>query len=341
MLAIVPIPQKYIDSATYLLSNGMLSQLKQLPYVGYRHTDAAITSVFARQLEVIEAQIEREEFPPLKSATYIPYVSEGGDWAESITHRQITDYGVAKWVTERATDIPMVGVSASEATRTIGNFADGWRYTHWDIARAAYLSISVDTEKARIARDGILRFHNNVAAIGDSALGYTGLANATVITDGNAALSNAADKFDSDDPIEIVTGLSRFINKIEQDTKENHRANTCLMPIRHLQVLATRPYGAAENPTAILDVLKTRHPGVTFDSWEALADVGAGGLDRIIAYDKNPGVVKYHAPVVFKQMPPFLKDAWTIETVGYGRSGLTEIRRPKAIIAADLEDLSA
>src|SRR5690606_18221488 len=78
--------------------------------------DSIGTAVFARQFELIEQEITRTEFSPLKSEEFIPYDTSAPAGTQSITHRTVTQTGNADFVDHYADDLPHADIYAEEFT---------------------------------------------------------------------------------------------------------------------------------------------------------------------------------------------------------------------------------
>lgn len=66
-----------------------------------------------------------------------------------------------------------------------------------------------------------------------------------------------------------------------------------------------------------------------------LNTAGGGGTARMIAYRRDPEVLRFHLPMPHQFLPPFQKSSMTWEVAGIMRTGGTEIRLPKAVAYVD------
>ena len=55
----------------------------------------------------------------------------------------------------------------------------------------------------------------------------------------------------------------------------------------------------------------------------------------MVAYDRNPQVVKFHLPGPHQFLPPFQKSSMVYEVGGIMNVGGTEVRLPKAVVYRD------
>jgi hypothetical protein len=67
----------------------------------------------------------------------------------------------------------------------------------------------------------------------------------------------------------------------------------------------------------------------------ALETAGTGSTTRLVAYDNNPQVVKFHLPGPHQFLPAFQKSSLVYEVGGIMNVGGVEVRLPKAIVYRD------
>jgi len=113
-------------------------------------------------------------------------------------------------------------------------------------------------------------------------------------------------------------------------------ANTLLLPFAKLNTLATTRLGDTQG--TILQFLRanntyTAMTGQPLDirGVRGLETAGDGSTNRMVAYRKDPQVLKLHIPMPHRFLPAFQKTPLYVEVPGVFRLGGLDIRRPKEV----------
>jgi hypothetical protein len=113
-------------------------------------------------------------------------------------------------------------------------------------------------------------------------------------------------------------------------------ADTVLLPIGVLTDLATRRLGDT-NLTLLAWIqqhnvfnMQTGRPLVV-RGVRGLETAGLGGISRMVAYRRDPQVVKLHLPMVHRFLPVWQTGPITFDIPGIFRLGGVEVRRPGGI----------
>jgi hypothetical protein len=89
----------------------------------FQHMDASESAFTNRALEQIERKLYEMKLPPLKWRDFVPVDNSIPNGVKVVTYRMITRTGAAKWITNRANDLPRAGLYTSEASATMRNMA--------------------------------------------------------------------------------------------------------------------------------------------------------------------------------------------------------------------------
>jgi len=291
-----------------------------------------LTAVFARELEWIDAKIEREEFAPLKSEQLIPYHPSGGPGVNTVTYRKITELGLAEFIGNGTTSLPRVDVVGDEFSRNVENLGVAWAVTVFELlAVAANPQIHIDTERKSAAVNAVRRLHDRTAFVGNANLGWTGFindANVPIVTGNNGDWGGDAEA------IEIVEDINLLTWSIFEATMELYEPDTLVIPTSIGRIL-DQPLGDNSDKTVRAFILANSAHVKKIETTHYLEDAGVGNAPRVVAYKRHPDVVRYGANELFAEEPQQAKGL-EFETPCHGRSSGTQIRRPLAMAYMDV-----
>lgn len=270
------------------------------------HLDANESALFLRGAEHIIAQLYNVEYPQYKALQLIPISREGGPGARSITYRQFNQVGMAKVVNNYATDFPRVDVMGKEYTQTVKSLGDSYGWNVQEIREADRDGIPLDSMRARVAQEAMLRKMNRIGWFGESEAGLKGLIYHPNITKAQATVGT----WGSATAEQILADVNNAIQGVKTLTKDVEYVDTVLLPSAKYAQLATKVY-SAENPVFLLKILQEGNPGVLFAPVAELASLainprtgGAGPVHVMICYRRDPMKLFLSIPQDFEQFPP-------------------------------------
>jgi hypothetical protein len=292
--------------------------------------DAGETAFIARELLALKAKLYNVEYPTLMARELFPTASDVEPYAENIAYQQFDVYGKAKLVANDATDLPKVDASKKEFQTPVRTLGDAYSFTWLDMQRSAKMRQPLVETRARRARSAIEEGIDDVLAFGDADSGLLGGTNHSVptITAAAAAWAGATAQ-------QIYDDMANALIRIITNTKGIHRGNTIGLPLASYAIAATKPWNAtnATNLT-VLQFFLQNNPGVSVVPWYKLDTAGAGGVKRMMVYDKNPDVIEGQVPLDFYEFPPQATGlAMVINCIA--RVGGVQVRYPKAIEYVD------
>ena len=109
-----------------------------------------------------------------------------------------------------------------------------------------------------------------------------------------------------------------------------------MLPTSRYNYIATKRVG--DTGSTILQFLQANNAageGLTILKSRALETAGTGGTARMVVYDNNPQVVRFHLPGPHTFLSPFQKSSMVYEVGGIMNVGGTEVRLPKAMAYRD------
>lgn len=286
---------------------------------------------FARSFEHIERELERVEYAPLMSEILIPSGSFGASPGhKTVTYRIISQSGAADYVKGKSNDIPRADVHATEFEVKIE--ALGVEYA-WDVMEldnvAVDPTIKLDAERKKAAIDAVRLKHDEAAAIGSTKLGRTGFLNSALVP----LVSPITGTWSSATADQIIADVQKLLDAPRIATDNNHVADTLVVDDASWAIL-NRP--RANTDTTIRKWLMENVKNLkTIEVWSRLNTANAGGNGaRLVAYKKDPGVVRYYNVQLMKELAPQSRD-YEVVVPCYGYTGFTNIRRPKAMAYMD------
>ncbi len=277
----------------------------------------------ALELEEVMALVSRIEYPELKAKRLIPVTSEGGEGAETIAYREWDRTGIAKFIANGASDIPIVNLRGKKYRLDVHVMALGFEYSVFDIAKAAKANIPLLTELAEATREGIEMFIDQTAWLGDLTTGRVGFFYSKNITVSHVPTGVGGYYWTQKTPDEILYDLNLLVAQPRALTKGIAKINQVLLPITEYDLAASTPRASGDGRT-ILEVFKASHPGLEVEDLTYLSSTelptnpldGSSAVDCMVAYAKNPAAVQLSIPSPYKAYPAREKGAfgWYVPT---------------------------
>lgn len=295
----------------------------------------SVSLAFARQLEYIDKTFYDYEFPDLRARDLIPLDSSVPSWAQTFSYRERTKLGEADIVHDYANDFPRVDLDIGETTAApVIGIGCAFGYSVMDLRFAAELGMSLDTEKMQIAKEAEERKLDALACYGHAATGLRGFASNTTISTLSTALNAALGKnWNTKTALQIADDVDLILESVSNASDNKHSIDTIAVPTTLYNLLQRKRFASLDSQGVELSVLDyfegRRKNKITFEPWFRLKSAGPGGTSRIVAYKKDPGVVKLVVPQDFESMPPERK-GMLFQVTCHMRFGGVDWRQPMA-----------
>jgi hypothetical protein len=289
--------------------------------------DANETALFARQLEDIDSQLFRVEYPELKGSALVPVKSDINPGAEEYTYRSMNSAGRAALLSNYGDDLPRVDVQGAEESTKLKSYGDSYGYSIQDMRRAKMAGISLENERAMAAREVLARKLDTVIFFGDTTAGLTGFAN----NSGVSLVSPTTGTWLTATGDQILADLLKLERAAFTDSKGIEAPTTIALATSSYAIAATKPIGTDVNKTVLEFFLKQSLFVKEVDhSWQ-LETANAGGTGpRAICYAKKPEKLQALVPVEFESFAPEPRNlAFVINC--HMRAGGTIIRFPGSV----------
>ena len=302
-------------------------------------SDAQVGSAFLTpQLHRIETEVYMTRYPSFDINRFMTVDSSGDMWDVGTLVYSMDKVGQAQFMAGGAFDMPYASTKMEQNTRNFHLAAIGYEWNTQELQRAAKLGRALPSDKAGAAVLAADRFIYGVAMTGSTEKGWTGFTNngsapsAQVAADG----TGSSRLWSAKTPELILRDVNAAITAVETGTGETHVANTLVLPTTAYNTLATIMIGnTGQSILAFLQANNTAGEALTILKSRALETAGTGSTRRMVAYDNNPQVLKFHLPGPHTFLNPFQKSSLVYEVGGIMNVGGCEIRLPKAVVYRD------
>lgn len=270
----------------------------------FLHLDSGESIFFERQLEHVKAKSYDVAYPELKARSLIPVSSEAGPGAETIKYEQFDAVGMAKIIASYSDDLPRADIKGKEFVGVIRSLGASYGYNLQEVRAAKHAGKNLEQRKANAAKRAILQKENTIGFFGDDQFGLLGLVNhpnistTTLPADGTGSSALWSTKT----PDLIVRDMNKVVNYIVENTKMVEAPNTMLLPVEKYNYISGKRMGDGSDKTILQYFLETSPYIKEVAPVNELKAAGAGGLDRMIAYDKNPDKLTFEIPQDFEQL---------------------------------------
>jgi hypothetical protein len=303
----------------------------------------AALSFMTQQATNIEAQVYNVQYPEIIYSKLIPTVTEGNEWAKSVTFFSMDKVGQADWFHHLASDMRIADVMRTKYEVGLEMAGIGYRYSLEELGQAMMVpGTNLTTERADAAKRAAEEFLQGVAFVGDTTKGWTGLLNdatvtrADAIADGTGSLATWASKTAT----QVMRDINNTLSTVYTNSLTVEVADTILLPPARFTTLSTM-----QLPNSDMNVIEwlkrynaytslTSQP-LTIMSVRGLETAGTAGAARMMAYRRDPQVLKFHLPMPHNFRPVWQTGPLVFDVPGIFRTGGTEIRRPKACYYLD------
>lgn len=296
--------------------------------------DASESIFTENQLKEIDTTLFSTKFPDILFRNFIP-VKHINNGKSVYSYKMYTHYGVAKWISDYASDLPRAGVKAEEFFRKMASFAIAYGWSFQEMRAAAASKEPLEDEEARAARRAVEEFFEAVALSGDSNLGILGIlnqVNTTLYTVPNGV--SGSSKFKDKNPDEVLADLNGIANNIVASTSDVEKPDTLLLPTTQYTDIASRRIGDGSSGTILKQFLETNQYIKQVSSWWRLAGAGQGGSDRMIAYKRDPANIQMIIGQEFETFAAQIKNL-TVVVPCHARTGGVVVRFPLSMSYGD------
>ena len=289
------------------------------------------------QLAHIEPNAYKVKYPDIQYHLICPVDTSAWEWAKTITHFATDKTGKPEILANRSEVIPLADVTREKFEHRIEAWAIGYDYSDEEIAQAARLGIPLAADKAIACRRAVEEMCDDLLANGNADLGWDGLLDNASITKKDAAANGTggSKKWKDKKAEDIIADVNDVLSGVYIDSKTVELADTLLFPPQlFADIMGKVIEGTAVTVWDFLERnnIYTRRTGMPLmvREYRGLETAAAGDTGRVVAYRRDPEVLKFHMPMPFQFQEP-IKHMFHYVIPGRFRVGGLEIRRPKAM----------
>ena len=225
--------------------------------------DAEAASVFfARELDFVKSQSYDVEYPEFTALSLFPMSSEVDPGAETVTYYSYDKTGLAKIISNYATDLPRADVKGKPTTAIIKSLGDSYGYSIQEMRASRMAGKSLDTRKAESARYQIDYLNNKIAWNGDAETGLKGVLSIDndvplyTVANGAKGTTSWADKTED----EILADITGMLKQMATVTKKVEKPDTlALSSDAYIEIQNKRIEGTA---TTVLKYIQDNIPDI-------------------------------------------------------------------------------
>ena len=288
-----------------------------------------------KQTSHVEQQVNAIVYPDIQYHELIPVDTSANAFAKTVTYYSSDKFGKADWINGNSDDIPLAGTETAKHETNVFMAGLGYGWGYEELNQNRMLGHNMQAEDAMAARRGYEEMVDDVAMHGDAQKGFQGLSNHTSVT------VSPMRNWDTASVTEILEDFNGLLADAAADTKWTAIADTVLLPNKKLNKLATTPLNNTSDVT-VLTFLKTNNTytartglPLTIREMHGLETAGAGDVNRMIAYRRDPQTLKLHIPMPHRFLPVYQSSPLNFLVPGVFRFGGLDIRRPKEVRYGD------
>lgn len=251
----------YADERALRASN-IPSTLASSPAMRFdSEEDASV--FFARELDYIKSKAYDKRYPEFTALQMFPVTHEVPEGAESFTYYGYERTGMAKIISNYATDLPRVDVKGEMKTGYVKSIGDSYGYNVQEMRASRMAGKSLDSRRADSARYHIDRLTNSIIWVGDKANKLVGILSddndIPVYTLTPGAKTNKTSWLEKD-PDEIVEDVKSWLTQMELSTQGVEKPDRLGIPSDVYIALSLRRIESTES--SVLKYLQDNLPGI-------------------------------------------------------------------------------
>ena len=324
------------DKEKVLRERRMDTKIQLLRDAGLRR-DALSFAI--NQLADLDATIYDVLFSdPVDGFVFLPLNTSPADGKTSYAYHMLEPFGIANTVADGATDRNAAEANMTEATVPIFEGGSSYTYTVGDAARSnGILDFDYVQTKARYAAEMVARWHNQMALFGGANIPGGPAAVTGFLNNADITPTALADEDWGTLPAGLVmhNSIGQLIQAVNGQSAGVHSATDCLLSTKIWNAVQGTILDSAGSAQTVLSALRSNFPEITFRKSQSLADKGAGGDDRCVAYERGAANVEYVASVVYDEATPD-KVGFRYTTQTRGRAAGCVFRRPLSVAYGDI-----
>lgn len=288
------------------------------------------------QTSHIEQEVNRTVYPDIQYPSLIPVDTSAHPFAKTVTYFSSDKFGKAEWINANADDVPNATTDMAKHETSVYSAGIGYSYGWEEINHAQMLGYNLTSEGAMAARRAYEEMVDRVALQGDTVKNFTGLFNNATVPQAAATTGDWATATAD----QILVDVNNALQLVHTNTVTSVMADTLLLPWTKYNLIASKRI--PDTSLTVLSFLQM-HNIYTANTGNPLLIRGVRDLDtagisanaRMVAYRRDPQVLKLHIPMPHRFLPVHQAGPLRFEVPGVFRLGGLDIRRPKEVVYVD------
>lgn len=289
----------------------------------------------------IETQVYQTQYPDIQYPALIPVDTSANEWAKSVTYYSSDKVGRAGWFHHYAKDIHIADVERTKNEVGIEMADIGYRWTLEELGQAMMVpGTQLGPDRAAAALRAYEEFMEGIALAGKAEKAMSGIINYPGITAVLAGIEDGHTVWNLKTADGMIDDVNNAITGVYTESLTVEMADTILLPIQCLTILSTKRIPNTQ--ASALEYLTTKNVyslvtgrPLTIRGVRGLETAGQGGSGRMVAYRRDPAVLKMHIPMTHRFLPVWQTGPLIFDVPGIFRVAGLEIRRPKAVRYVD------
>lgn len=280
----------------------------------------------------VESQVNETVYPDIQYPALIPVDTSAGAMAQSVTYYSSDKFGAAKWINGNADDIPLAGTELTQHQTPVYTAAIGYGWGWEEVEQAMMLGRNLRADDAMAARRAYEEMVDQIAMFGDTSKNFQGLVNTSTVPE-VAATTGTWGTATAD---QILGDVNDALLGVGTATLYTTTADTLLLSPAKMNFLATKRLG--DTTLTILEFLRRNNTHTAMTGQEltiravrGLETAGTGNTEQMVAYRRDPQVLKLHIPMPHRFLPVYQAGPLRWVVPGVFRLGGLDIRRPKEV----------
>jgi hypothetical protein len=301
--------------------------------------DTTTTAAFSRQLEYLQAEALKAEYPEYKGLALVPVFGNAIPLgARSHTYRQVEGFGEAELLDNMTPEeFPTADVRGTETSSLFRTLGAKYHVTIEDLRAASMMSVNVESEKAALARLVIESKLDKLVWSGGGP--FNGITHSSMSqNDTVAAGSPDLTVSDSQTVSDLKAMFKGMRDAAFTDTKGLFPDYDFVVPTKVKLALGLWiPSTEAGAGTTLEDFILKNVPGIrSISHCNRLDLAGTGGTkDLVLAFPRDPKVLDVMVPIRFEQFAPQLS-GMQFTTFCSAKYGGIRIKHTKAVRRCDV-----
>lgn len=292
------------------------------------------------QTTYIERQVYATQYPDIQYPALIPVDTSAPEWIKSVTYMSTDKVGQAGWFHAAAKDLHFADILREKNEVGIEMADIGYRWNLEEVGQAIMLGIPLTADRASAAKRAYEEFVDDVALRGAPEKNFYGIIDYPGVPTVLASIEATHTVWNLKSADSILADINAALSGMYVETNQIELADTLLLPVAAMLLIANKRI--PDTDVTVLDFL-TKKNVYTMQTGQALTIRGVRGLEtagqngsgRMVAYKRDPSVIKMHVPMPHRFLPVFQSAPLVYDVPGIFRLGGVEIRRTKAVRYVD------